>query len=70
VPCNVGLRGVGKTTLLSEFEAAGEANGWPGEVRELAEGSQIGHVGAKSARKALLQMSATKRAGSAVRSGC
>lgn len=62
-----GLRGVGKTTLLNEFEAACEAIGWPGEVRELAEGSQIGHVVAKSSRKALLQMSATKRAGSAVR---
>ncbi len=62
-----GLRGVGKTTLLNEFEAACEAAGWPGEVRELADGSQIGHVVAKSARKGLLRMSATKRAGSAVR---
>jgi hypothetical protein len=62
-----GLRGVGKTVLLNEFEANCEAIGWAGEVRELAEGSQIGHVIAKSARKALVQMSTTKRAGDALR---
>lgn len=62
-----GLRGVGKTVLLNEFEADCEAAGWSGEVRELAEGSSIAHVVAKAARKALLEISATRRAGAAVR---
>lgn len=62
-----GLRGVGKTVLLNEFEAKCEAIGWAAEVRELAEGSRVGHVVAKSARKALVQMSTTKRAGDALR---
>ncbi len=64
-----GLRGVGKTVLLNEFEAKCDAAGWPGEARELAEGSRIAHVIAKVARKALMEMSATKRAGDAVRRG-
>jgi hypothetical protein len=63
----VGLRGVGKTVLLNEFEAKCAAVGWPGEVRELAEGSRVAHVVAKAARRALMEMSATKRAGAAVR---
>lgn len=62
-----GLRGVGKTVLLNEFEARCDAAGWPGEARELAEGSRVAHIVAKAARKALLEMSATKRAGDAVR---
>lgn len=53
--------------LLNEFEFDCESAGWAGEVRELAEESRISHVVAKAARKALLQMSATKRAGDAVR---
>ncbi len=64
-----GLRGVGKTVLLNEFEAKCDAAGWPGETRELAEGSRIAHLVAKAARKALMEMSATKRAGDAVRRG-
>jgi DNA-binding transcriptional ArsR family regulator len=62
-----GLRGVGKTVLLNEFEVRCEAAGWAGDVRELAEESRIGHVVAKTARKALMQMSATRRAGDAMR---
>lgn len=62
-----GLRGVGKTVLLNEFEARCDAAGWPGEVRELVEDSRIAHVVAKAGRKALLEMSATKRAGDSVR---
>lgn len=65
----VGLRGVGKTVLLNEFEAKCAAAGWPGEARELAEGSLIGHVVAKAARKALMEMSAKRRDGEAVRRG-
>lgn len=64
-----GLRGVGKTVLLNEFEAKCDAAGWPGETRELAEGSSIAHLVARASRKALLEMSATKRAGDAVRRG-
>ena len=62
-----GLRGVGKTVLLNEFETACEAAGWPGEARELAEGSRVAHVVARSARRALVEMSATRRAGETVR---
>lgn len=64
-----GLRGVGKTVLLNEFEARCEAAGWPGETRELAQDSRIGHVVARVARKALMEMSVAKRAGDAVRRG-
>ncbi len=64
-----GLRGVGKTVLLNEFETNCDAAGWPGEVRELTEGSSIAHAVAKAARKALLEMSATARAGDALRRG-
>jgi hypothetical protein len=62
-----GLRGVGKTVLLNEFEFDCESAGWAGEVRELTEESRIAHVVAKAARKALLQLSATRRAGDSVR---
>ncbi|HWM63028.1 MAG TPA: ATP-binding protein [Solirubrobacterales bacterium] len=62
-----GLRGVGKTVLLNEFEAVCDSAGWPGEVRELAEGSSIAPAVARSARKALVEMSTTKRAGEAIR---
>jgi hypothetical protein len=62
-----GLRGVGKTVLLNEFEGRCEAAGWVGEVRELSADSRIGHIVAKSARKALMEMSAGRRAGAALR---
>lgn len=62
-----GLQGVGKTVLLNEFEARCNAAGWPGETRELAEGSDVGHVIARAVRKALMEMNAVKRAGEAVR---
>jgi hypothetical protein len=64
-----GLRGVGKTVLLNEFEADCEGAGWPGETRELAEDSRIANIVAKATRKALLQMSASKRAGEAIKRG-
>jgi predicted ATPase len=57
-----GLRGVGKTVLLNEFEERCSGVGWPGETREVAEDSRISHIVAKAARKALMEMSATKRA--------
>jgi hypothetical protein len=62
-----GLRGVGKTVLLNEFEARCENAGWPGEAREVAEDAQIARIVARVARTALLELSATKRAGDAVR---
>lgn len=62
-----GLRGVGKTVLLNEFESSCEVAGWPGEVRELTEGSRISGLLVRAARKALMEMSATRRAGEAVR---
>ena len=62
-----GLRGVGKTVLLNEFEATCDAAGWPAEVRELTEGMRIDWLVVRAVRKALLEMSATKRAGDAVR---
>ncbi|MEX2449071.1 MAG: ATP-binding protein [Solirubrobacterales bacterium] len=62
-----GLRGVGKTVLLNEFEGLCEDAGWKGEAREVTEESRIADVIAKSARRALVEMSSTKRAGNAVR---
>jgi hypothetical protein len=62
-----GLRGVGKTVLLNEFEFDCESAGWAGETGELSGESRIAHVTAKAARKALLRMSATKRAGDAAK---
>ena len=62
-----GLRGVGKTVLLNEFEDACDQADWHGEVREISDDSRIGNVVARSARRALLRLSATRRAGDAVR---
>lgn len=56
-----GLRGVGKTVLLNEFEIRCDERGWPGEVTELNEHADIGRVVSKVARKALLQLSTAKR---------
>jgi hypothetical protein len=63
----VGLRGVGKTVLLNEFEQRCEDAGWFGEARELSDNSRIAHIVATSARKALLEMSRMKRAGAALK---
>lgn len=62
-----GLRGVGKTVLLNEFERACELADWHGEVREIADETQLAEVVARSARRALIRMSAARRAGDAVR---
>lgn len=62
-----GLRGVGKTVLLNEFESLCEAGGWHGEAREVSEESRIADLVARSARRALVEMSSTRRAGDAVR---
>ncbi|HUB35874.1 MAG TPA: ATP-binding protein [Solirubrobacteraceae bacterium] len=58
-----GLRGVGKTVLLNEFEVICQEAGWPAETKEIGRGTSLSTLVGRSARKALLQMSARKRAG-------
>jgi hypothetical protein len=62
-----GLRGVGKTVLLNEFEEICDRSGWYGEAREIDEDSHLGLAVARAARRALVEMSATRRAGEAMR---
>ncbi len=58
-----GLRGVGKTVLLLEFENMCVEAGWPGETNEIGSTSSIATVVSRAVRRALLRMSAKKRAG-------
>jgi len=58
-----GLRGVGKTVLLNEFEVLCQEAGWPGETKEIGRNTSRATLIGRTARKALLQMSARKRAG-------
>jgi hypothetical protein len=62
-----GLRGVGKTVLLNEFEVFCQEAGWPGETKEIGRGTSLATLIGRTARKALLQMSARKRAGATLR---
>jgi hypothetical protein len=62
-----GLRGVGKTVLLNVFEEICAENGWHGEVNEISAETQLGPFIARETRRALLAMSALRRAGDAVR---
>lgn len=62
-----GLRGVGKTVLLNEFEGMCEQAGWPAEAREVGRNSSIATLVGRAARRAMLQMSARKRAGERLR---
>lgn len=62
-----GLRGVGKTVLLNVFEEMCVENAWQGEVNEISVETQLGPFIAREARRALLAMSALKRAGDAVK---
>jgi len=62
-----GLRGVGKTVLLLEFENMCVQAGWPGETNEIGSTSSIATVVSRVVRRALLQMSAKKRAGARVK---
>jgi hypothetical protein len=55
--------------LLNEFESMCQAAGWPGETKEVGRNTSIANLIAHSARKALLQMSAKKRAGDRLRRG-
>ena len=62
-----GLRGVGKTVLLNEFEGMCEQAGWPAEAKEVGRNSSIATLVGRAARRAMLQMSAHKRAGQRLR---
>ncbi len=62
-----GLRGVGKTVLLNEFEGLCEEAGWPAEAKEVGRNSSIATLVGRAARRAMLQMSVRKRAGERLR---
>jgi AAA ATPase-like protein len=62
-----GLRGVGKAVLLNEFEMMCQEAGWPGETKEVGRSTSVATLVGRTTRKALLQMSAKKRAGDMLR---
>jgi hypothetical protein len=62
-----GLRGVGKTVLLNEFEAFCQEAGWPAETKEVGRRSSAATLVGRVARRALLQMSTRKRVGARLR---
>lgn len=56
-----GLRGVGKTVLLNEFETLCAGAGWPGEAKEVGRETQVSVLVGRVVRRALLEMSTKKR---------
>ncbi len=62
-----GLRGVGKTVLLNEFEEMCAEASWPAEAREVGRNSSVATLLGHAARRAMRQMSAQKRAGERLR---
>lgn len=52
-----GLRGVGKTVMLNEFEHACAEAGWPAESKEVARDSSVAVLIGRSASRALRQIS-------------
>lgn len=62
-----GLRGVGKTVLLNEFEQLGQARGYFGEHVEINEHGDLPARLALAFRRLLLSMDAKKRIGERVR---
>ena len=62
-----GLRGVGKTVLLNEFERYALDAGWPAETKEVGRRSSLATLVGRVARRALLQMSTKKRVGDRLR---
>ena len=52
-----GLRGVGKTVMLNEFENACAEAGWPAESKEVARDSTAAVLVGRSASRALRQLS-------------
>ena len=53
--------------LLNEFEVLCQEAGWPGETKEVGRSTSLATLIGRTARKALLQMSARKRAGDTLR---
>jgi len=62
-----GLRGVGKTVLLNEFEAMCVEAGWYADTKEVGRTTQVKTLVSRVARTALLDMNARKRAGAKLR---
>ncbi len=62
-----GLRGVGKTVLLNEFEDLAEARGYFHEHIEVSEDGNLAPAMASALRRVLLAMDAKRRIGEAVR---
>ncbi|MGN6189513.1 MAG: ATP-binding protein, partial [Conexibacter sp.] len=62
-----GLRGVGKTVLLNEFERYALDAGWPAETKEIGRRSSLAALVGRVARRALLQMSTKRRIGGRLR---
>lgn len=62
-----GLRGVGKTVLLNEFEQFCQEAGWPAETKEVGRKSSVATLVGRVARRALLQMSTRQRVGARLR---
>jgi AAA ATPase-like protein len=63
-----GLRGVGKTVLLNEFEGMCVEAGWYADTKEVGRTTPLITLVTRVARTALLDMDAKKRAGAKVRS--
>jgi len=63
-----GLRGVGKTVLLNEFESMCTEAGWYADTKELGRTTPLINLVMRIARTALLSMDAKKRAGDHIRS--
>jgi hypothetical protein len=62
-----GLRGVGKTVLLNEFEELAEARGYFHEHIEVSEEGSLAPAIAAAMRRVLLEMDAKRRIGDALR---
>lgn len=62
-----GLRGVGKTVMLNEFENACAEAGWPAESKEVARESAVAVLIGRSASRALRQLSVRAKIGDRLR---
>jgi hypothetical protein len=62
-----GLRGVGKTVLLNEFETMCTEVGWFADTKEVGRTTSLVNLVTRVARTALLNMSAKQRAGARLR---
>lgn len=62
-----GLRGVGKTVLLTEFEARARGGGWVSVEAEIAKNEEFGQRMGQIARRALFQIAPRQRWGERMR---